>query len=70
MEKALDRDAAPHLGPAMPRDQLFDDGIQPDAVQRIAGMGTGRLLAHAMSTPGWFAGMERGRLPAHAVRTP
>ena len=45
MEETADRDATPHLGPPMPLDQLADDGLQRDPVQRIAGMGEGRWRA-------------------------
>jgi len=38
VEETADRDAAPHLGPPIPLDQLLDDGLQRDPVQRIAGM--------------------------------
>jgi len=36
--KATDRDAMAHLSPTMPRDQFFNDVLQRDAVQWIAGM--------------------------------
>ena len=36
VEETADRDAPPHLGPPMPLDQLFDDGLKRDPVQRIA----------------------------------
>ena len=49
VEETADRDATPHLGPPMPRNQLADDGRQRDPVQRIAGMGEGRWLVHAVS---------------------
>jgi hypothetical protein len=39
VEKAADRDATPHLGPAISLDQFFDNGFQRNPVQRIAGMG-------------------------------
>ena len=31
-------DATPHFAPAMPLNQLIENGLQGDAVQRIAGM--------------------------------
>lgn len=42
MEKATDRDAPPHLCPAVLLDQFFYDGLKRDAVQWIAGMKRGR----------------------------
>ncbi len=39
MEKTADRNATPHLGPAIPLNQFFDDGFQSNSVQRIVGMG-------------------------------
>jgi hypothetical protein len=49
MEETADRDATPHLGPPMTRNQLADNGLQRDAVQWIVGMGDGQWLAHAVS---------------------
>ena len=37
--EAADRDTISHLSPTMLGNQLRDDGLQRDAVQRIAGMG-------------------------------
>ena len=39
VEETADRDAMPHLGPAISFDQFLDDGFQRNPVQRIAGMG-------------------------------
>jgi len=39
VEETADRDATPHLGPAIPLDQFFDDGFQCYPMQRIEGMG-------------------------------
>ena len=38
VQETADRDATPHLGPAIPLDQFLDDSFQRDPVQRIAGM--------------------------------
>ena len=39
VEETADRDATTHLDPPIPLDQVLDDGLQRDSVQRIAGMG-------------------------------
>ena len=38
VEETADRYPAPHLGPPVPRDELRDNGLQRNPVQRIAGM--------------------------------
>jgi len=49
MEETADRDAAPHLGPTIPLDQFFDDGLQRNPMQRIAGMsGTHERMANGI----------------------
>ena len=49
MEETADRDATPHLGPAISFDQFFDDGFQRNPVQRIAGMcGTHERMANGI----------------------
>lgn len=39
MEKTADRDATSHLGPPIPRYEFFDNSLQRNSVQWIAGMG-------------------------------
>ena len=39
VKETTNRDPASHLCPAIPLDQLFDNGFQRDSVQGIAGMG-------------------------------
>jgi hypothetical protein len=38
VEKTADRDPTPHLGPPIPFDEFFDDGLQSNSMQWIAGM--------------------------------
>jgi hypothetical protein len=39
VEETTNRDSAPHLGPTIPGDQVFDNSLQCNPVQGIARMG-------------------------------
>jgi len=49
MAEAADRNTLAQLGPPMPLDQRYDDGLQRDPVQWVAGMGNRHRVAHARS---------------------